>query len=161
MKFICPLIVVEDITRSRTFYEEFLGLTVEFDFGENIQFHGPFSIHQRDHYQKLLSLETDKEIKFKSNNMELYFESEELESLSSRVTASNIELIHDIVEQPWGQRDLRFYDPDGHIIEVGESMDRVILRFFRDGMDALMTSHKTSMPLEYIEKLLRRNQDFL
>lgn len=31
-----------------------------------------------------------------------------------------VELIHPIERQAWGQKVFRFYDPDGHIVEVGE-----------------------------------------
>jgi hypothetical protein len=32
-----------------------------------------------------------------------------------------VEYVHPLREQPWRQRVVRFYDPDHHIIEVGES----------------------------------------
>lgn len=157
MKFICPLIVVEDIKKARKFYEEVLGQKVEFDFGENVQFHGPFAIHKRDHYQKLLSINTQKQITYKNNNMELYFESSNLKSIESRLNEEGIEFIHHIIEQPWGQRVMRFYDLDGHIIEVGESMDTVILRFYNNSMSVKEVSQRTSMPLDYIESLISKS----
>jgi Glyoxalase-like domain len=40
MKFICPLIVVNDMKTSRNFYENVLNQKVQFDFGENISFEG-------------------------------------------------------------------------------------------------------------------------
>jgi hypothetical protein len=33
-----------------------------------------------------------------------------------------VELIHPILQQAWGQRVFRFYDPDRHIVEIGEPM---------------------------------------
>ena len=33
-----------------------------------------------------------------------------------------IEYVHPVKEHGWGQRVVRFYDPDKHIIEVGENM---------------------------------------
>ncbi len=47
MKFICSLIVVEDIERSRYLYESILGQSVKTDFGENVTFHGDFAIRQQ------------------------------------------------------------------------------------------------------------------
>ena len=38
------------------------------------------------------------------------------------------------MEHGWGQRVVRFYDPDGHIIEVGEDLKMVIRRFLAAGM---------------------------
>ena len=37
-------------------------------------------------------------------------------------------------EDEWGQRSIRFYDPDKHIIDVGESMKVVIKRFLLSGV---------------------------
>ena len=34
----------------------------------------------------------------------------------------------------WGQRVIRFYDLDGHIVEVGEDMKMVLKRFLASGM---------------------------
>lgn len=154
MKFICPLIVVEDIIISREFYTGVLNQTIEYDFGENIQFHGPFAIHQKDHYQQLLSINNNKQIHYKSHNMELYFESEELEEVELKLKDIAIEFIHNIIEQPWGQRVMRFYDPDGHIIEVGESMDYVIKRFHKRGLNINEISQRTSMPLKYVKSIV-------
>ena len=44
VKFICTLITVADMQRSRHFYENVLGQKVETDFGENVSF-GGFAIH--------------------------------------------------------------------------------------------------------------------
>ncbi len=45
MKFICSLIVVEDVQKSKFLYEQILGQIVKMDFGENITFNGDFVIH--------------------------------------------------------------------------------------------------------------------
>ena len=80
MKYICPLIVVEDINKSKNFYEKLLGQIIKADLGENVTFEGDFAIHQKDHYKKLIKGKT---IAKGSNNFELYFEEDDLESLST------------------------------------------------------------------------------
>ena len=45
LKFISPLIVVEDMARSRQFYEQLLEQKVKFDFGVDVAFEGDFTIH--------------------------------------------------------------------------------------------------------------------
>ena len=42
LKFILPLIVVEDVAASRRFYEDFLAQKVLHDFGEDVQFESGF-----------------------------------------------------------------------------------------------------------------------
>ena len=70
LKFICPLICVEDITRSRHFYEDILGQQVLYDFTENITFKGDFAIHLKGHFQGLLGKPEQYPFKYKGEPME-------------------------------------------------------------------------------------------
>ncbi len=116
LKFVGPLIVVEDIAAARHFYEDCLGQKVVYDFGENVQFEGNFSIHRKAHYQSLLGDEKGYPITPRSNAGELYFETDDLEAALERLKQAGVEFIHEIREEPWGQRVMRLYDPDGHIV---------------------------------------------
>ncbi|AGL03124.1 VOC family protein [Desulfoscipio gibsoniae] len=154
MKFICPLIVVDDINISRRFYVNVLNQKVKYDFGENLTFEGDFSIHLKSHYLKLLSLSPNDIIQ-KSNSSELYFEEDNLNGLLEKLKEyDSVEYIHGIKEQPWGQRVIRFYDPDKHIIEVGESMESVARRFLRQGLSIEETAKRISMPVEFVKELI-------
>jgi len=117
-RFVCSLITVTDITKSRIFYEEVLGQKVEADFGENVSF-GSFSIHLRSHFQNLIN---NKPITNNANNFELYFECDNLAYIVKKLKEFNIQFIHEIKEMPWKQKVIRFYDPDNNIIEIGEPM---------------------------------------
>ncbi len=130
MKFVCALIVVKDIQKSRKFYEEVLGQTVKYDFGENVTFEGDFSIHQEKHFESLIQ---GASITKKSNNFELYFEEDDLETVAQKIEENGLEFIHGIDEQPWKQKVLRFYDFDENLIEVGERMEHVAYRLYKDG----------------------------
>jgi len=153
MKYKCSLIAVRDIKISRNFYENLLGQKVEYDFGENVSFEGGFAIHLADHFQCLLGQNVSP-ISYKTHNFELYFESDDMDSIYHKLKENNVEFIHEIREQPWGQRVCRFYDPDHHIIEVGESMERVVLRYHNTGMSVEEISRRTSMPIGFVEKVL-------
>ena len=147
MKYICPLITVSDITRSRNFYENLLNQTVKFDFGENITFQGDFSIHLQSHFRNLID---NKEIKTGGNNFELYFEDDNIEEFAGRLRENNIRFLHDVREQPWRQKVIRFYDPDDNIIEIGESMEFLAYRL-----------HKENMAIEKIAEIINMNLDFV
>jgi hypothetical protein len=154
MKFICPLIVVNDIEVSKAFYETVLEQEVAYDFGENVAFAGGFSIHLKSHFAGLLDLSAG-DITPKSNDSELYFEEEDLDSFLDRLRrTNNLEYIHGIKEQPWGQRVIRFYDPDLHIVEVGESMESVARRFLQSGLTAEETALRISMPVSFVKQCL-------
>jgi Glyoxalase/Bleomycin resistance protein/Dioxygenase superfamily. len=152
MKYVCSLIVVKDVQRSRYFYEK-LGQKVKYDFGENIEFDGGFAIHLEEHYEKLLGIGQNN-IQNKSNNFELYFETEEIGRVFDEMKEVGVEFIHEVREQPWGQRVMRFYDTDYHIIEVGESMESVAIRYFQSGMTVEDICKRTSLPGEFVRKAI-------
>src|SRR5512135_3635072 len=104
LKFVSPLIVVEDMTRSRQFYEQLLGQKVKFDFGVDVCFEGDFTIHLKSHFQSLLGDATPYPITPKAHNGELYFDTDEIELIYQRLQAAGVQFIGGIQEQPWGQR---------------------------------------------------------
>jgi catechol 2,3-dioxygenase-like lactoylglutathione lyase family enzyme len=154
MKFVCPLIVVNNMEASRSFYENTLNQKVQFDFGENISFEGGFAIHLKSHFSDLISI-SENDIVQKSNSGELYFEEEDLDSFLKKLKdIDTLEYIHGLKEQPWGQRVIRFYDPDKHIIEVGEPMESVVKRLLSKGLSVEETSKRTLMPEEFVRQYM-------
>jgi len=161
LKFVCPLIVVEDIGVSRRFYEQLLGQKVKYDFGENVQFEGDFAIHLKTHFQKLLGTEPPLSVAKKAHNGEIYFETDEMEQMARHLKQAEVEFLHSIREQPWGQRVMRIYDPDGHIVEIGETLEAVVRRFSGQGLSIEQIREKSSMPLEFIEHVLHEPKESL
>lgn len=154
MRFICPLIVVNNMEISRNFYEKVLDQKVQYDFGENVSFEGGFAIHLKSHFSELININKN-DIVQKSNNSELYFEEADLDSFLQKLKdMDSIEYVHGLKEQPWGQRVIRFYDPDMHIIEVGEPMESVVKRLLSEGLSVEETSKRTSMPEEFVRQFL-------
>ena len=154
MKFICPLFVVNNMEISRIFYEKVLNQKVQYDFGENVSFESGFAIHLKPHFSELTGINRNDIIQ-KSNNSELYFEEEDLDSFLKKLKKMNsIEYVHELKEQPWGQRVIRFYDPDMHIIEVGEPMESVVKRLLSEGLSVEETSKRTLMPEEFVRQFL-------
>ena len=154
MKYKLPLIVVEDMERSRKFYEEILGQKVILDFGANITFAGEFSLQTKDSWRGFIG-DYEDTIIFRPNNFELYFEEKNFYEFVNKLKTYGVELIHDVIEYPWGQNVIRFYDPDHHIIEVGESMVSVVWRFIEHGMSIEETAERTQHPIDFIEKALK------
>lgn len=58
MKYICVLITVNDIDRSRTLYQGILKQKIKSDYGENVVFASGFAIHDIKHYKPLLGSKT-------------------------------------------------------------------------------------------------------
>jgi len=135
---------------SRNFYENILGQTVETDFGANVGF-GGFAIHLQPHFKALID---NKEVVSGGNNFELYFEYDDIEQIVAKLKAENIEFVHELREQPWKQFVVRFYDPDKNIIEIGETMEHLILRLFQQNHSAAEISKMTGLDMKFIEKTI-------
>ncbi len=150
MNYICALITVSDIKRACYFYEQVLNQKVKYDFGENVTFHGDFAIHLQSHFMGLIN----REVTSGGNNFEIYFESDDIENIELKLKQHNVEFIHQIVEQPWRQRVMRFYDYDKNIIEVGEPMEFVAFRLFKENNSIENISKMISMPQEFVNEAI-------
>ncbi|KNY29527.1 VOC family protein [Pseudobacteroides cellulosolvens] len=150
MRFKLPLIVVDDINTSRKFYEDVLNQKVILDFGANITFTGDFSLQSKESWVDLIR-KTENEILSKPDNFELYFEEEQFDKFIERLKSFKVQYVHDVVQYSWGQRVIRFYDPDMHIIEVGESMVNVVKRFITQGLTIEQTAKQTQHPVEFVK----------
>lgn len=153
MKFICSLITVNEINRSREFYERILDQKVKVDYGENVTYHGDFAIHLKSHFQGLID---NVEIKTRSNNFELYFEHDDIEQLVDRLNSYGVTYVHALREQPWRQMVVRFYDPDENIIEVGESMEHLSYRLHKEGMSIDKIVSITYMSETFVSESIKK-----
>ena len=92
---------------------------------------------------------------YRSNTFQLYFEVENLEEWERKIkNIQGIEMIHESKEYPWGQRVIRFYDYDKHIVEVSESMESVAKRFLSSGLSVEETAERTMFPVEFVKSLI-------
>lgn len=147
MKLKNPMLAVTDMDRSVEFYNKVLGLQVVMDFGANKTLSGGLVLQTAETYGALIG---GKEISFGGNNMEIYFEEEDFDSFARMLKEQSIVYVHPVTEHSWGQRAVRFYDPDGHIIEVGENLETVCRRFLNGGMTPEQTAKRMDVPLEYV-----------
>ena len=152
MKYICTVISVSDIEAAKKFYKDLFGLKIYQDYGKYIAFTCGLALQQD--FDWLVNLPKEKVLK-KSNNVEIAFEESDFDEFLIRLKQyENIEYLDEVMEHTWGQRVIRFYDLDGHIIEVGESMKIVIQRFLSTGMTMEEISSKMDAPIEDLTKLL-------
>ena len=117
------LLVVEDIERSIAFYKELFGLRVVNDFDGNVILTEGLVLQDRKIWERLV----EKEVTYYGNASELYFIENDLEGFQEKLDSSSFEIkyVHKLKTHDWGQRVIRIYDPDGHMIEIGESLDAV------------------------------------
>ena len=144
-----PLLVVRDMGRSVDFYEKVLGLRVALDFGANKVLEGGLALQTLDSWCGFIESDA---VSFGGNACEVYFEEDDFDAFAERLAAHDVAYAHPVKEHPWGQRAVRIYDPDGHIVEVGESMRAVCRRFLDSGMTPEQVSARMDVPLDYVEE---------
>ena len=122
MKLKNVLIVVNDIEKSKAFYKDLLGLDVVLDNDGNVILTEGLVLQDAAIWKDFLK----KDIIPQNNATELYFEEADIESFAKRLDAYQhpVQYVNRLMEHSWGQKVIRFYDPDGNLIEVGTPMGR-------------------------------------
>lgn len=148
MKLKNVLLIVEDIEKSKVFYRDLFGLSVVTDFGENIILTEGLVLQEKCAWESGVG---DK-VFFGGHDGALYFEEYDMERFLNRLENSGypIEYLNPCFERDWGQKTVRIFDPDHHILEIGESLSAVIARLLGSGMTPEETAAKTRMPLSAI-----------
>lgn len=148
MRFSATLIAVRDMERSLKFYKELFGQDVVCDFGWNKVLSCGLVLQLN--FDRIADFPEEK-MKFRTYNMELYFETDDMPSFLSLLESHpEVERVHELKEHSWHQRVIRIFDPDGHIIEVGESMESVAFREFDKGLSVEETAQVTQHPIETV-----------
>ena len=148
MKYQGCLLAVRDIAVSKNFYEKVLHQKILMDIGVHVTFEG-FSLQQG--YAELIGVPSDS-VREQSHNFQVYFEVEDLDAVYTELKHTpGLLWVHEIKEYPWGQRDIRVYDPDKHIVEIAEDIGVVIKRFLGQGMSEEEVAERTMFPLEIVK----------
>ena len=147
MQYKGPMLVVNDIDKSVEFYENILGMSVILDFGANKTLTGGLALQTAETYKDFID---GRALCFGGNDFELYFEEDDFDNFISRLKSLEIEYVHPVKEHAWGQRVVRFYDPDKHIVEVGENLKSVCRRFLESGMTPEQTAKRMDVPIKFV-----------
>lgn len=151
------VLFVSDVTKSKEFFVNVLDQEIAMEISNiNIGFKSGLGLWDKKYATNVIF---GKEMTSQEDcrELEIYFETDDLDRIYKRVSDFKIELIHDIKVQPWQQRVFRFYDPDNFIIEVGETMDEVIKRLNKEDMPIDMIAEKTFMPKEVIQEIINKS----
>lgn len=124
MKLKNVLITVKDIDRSVSFYKEMFGLDVILDNDGNVIMTEGLVLQDAGIWRSFL----ERDIIPENNASVLYFEERDLEGFVEKLECYGkehgieIDYVNRMLTHSWGQRVVRFYDPDGNLIEVGTPM---------------------------------------
>lgn len=117
MKLKNVLIVVNDIEKARQFYYDLFGLEMILDNDGNMVLTEGLVLQEEKYWKEFI----DKEIIPENNSCELYFEEEDIEAFIEKLEEyyPDVKYVNKLMTHSWGQKVIRFYDPDGNLIEVG------------------------------------------
>ncbi len=117
MKLKNVLIVVKDIERSRQFYHDLFGLDLIADNDGNMVLTEGLALQDESIWKSFLG----KDIVPENNAGELYFEEADMDGFIERLEKyyPEVKYVNRLMTHSWGQKVIRFYDPDGNLIEVG------------------------------------------
>ena len=154
MNFKGSLVAVQDIEKAKEFYQTVLGLELMADLGVHVQLTGGVFLQTVDTGADFSHKKED-EVILENNASELYFEVDDMDDFIKLLDSrSDIDYLHPVVEHSWGQRAVRFYDLDKHIIEVAEDIVMVVKRFIDSGMTIEETAERTGVEPKYIRDIL-------
>lgn len=114
------LIVVENIEKSKKFYQDLFELEIIADNDGNIILTEGLVLQEKSYWNIFLN----KNVISESNSSELYFEEENIEEFVVKLENlyPKIKYVNKLMTHSWGQKVIRFYDLDGNLIEVGTPM---------------------------------------
>ena len=116
MKLKNVLIVVSDLERAKAFYRDMFGLSVVLDGEENVILTEGLVLQEKSVWEKAVGGRVIE----KSLGSELYFEEPQLEGFVRRLEeyGEPVEMVKGLSEDLGDGNMIRFFDPDGNLIEV-------------------------------------------
>ncbi len=114
------LIVVKDIERAKQFYHDLFGLEMILDNDGNMILTEGLVLQEEKYWKEFIG----RAIIPENNSCELYFEEADIEGFIERLERyyPEVKYVNILMTHSWGQKVIRFYDPDGNLIEVGTPM---------------------------------------
>lgn len=149
MKYCNTLIAVQDMDKSLKFYKDLFNQEVAVDLGWCKSLTCGLTL--QEHFDRVAGFELDS-MNYRSNTMELYFETEEFDDFIALLDKHpEVERLHEAKTFPWLQRGIHIFDPNGHLIEVSESMYTVACRQFEKGKNVEETSELIQHPVDLVQ----------
>lgn len=120
MKLKNILIVTKNMEQAIRFYHDLFGLEVILDNDGNVIMTEGLVLQDAAIWKSFLN----REIVPENNSCELYFEESDIEGFVKKLEMlyPDIRYVNRLMTHSWGQKVVRFYDPDGNLIEVGTPM---------------------------------------
>ena len=144
------VLITKNVEGMKRFYMDVLRQPLRFDFGRCQILECGISIWEVDDNDPVMKAPGIG--KGQNSRLELCFDTEDFEEDVAYVMSHNPKMLHDIEEEAWGQRTIRFFDPDGNLVELGESIPCFCRRLYKDGMTAEQVADKTGAHIDKVKE---------
>lgn len=119
------MLVSKDLSKTKAFYKNLFGLRVTLDYGAYITLTGGILFQILVRWKDVLHQPEE------------------------TIKAYDVMYVHPLQSHKWGQRGIRVYEPDNHIIEISE-------RLALEGMSIEDISKKSMITIKMIERYLKK-----
>ena len=120
------ILFVEDLQRSKAFYGEVLGLGVQFEDDDSVGFEIEklaFIVLQVDRARVQLQGEPTATPGAGATAFLTSF-TDDVDALHANLVERGVRFFQTPTDQPWGVRTAYFKDPDGHVWEIAQAIER-------------------------------------
>lgn len=120
------LITVKDMERAKHFYKEVFGLDEVMDAGSNVMLTQGLVLQDISLWEETIR----HPVLSYANATALFFETPDIEQFMERLNSYNAEhtesfqFVNVLQDNGLGRRSVRFYDPEGNLLEVGTPISR-------------------------------------
>src|SRR5512138_3338396 len=119
IRYTSVVLFSDDVSRLRDFYRDLFDLAIVLDLGGLVTFDAGISIWAMDRARAMVYGGREAST-VERPRCELYFETDTIQAFVEGL-AGRVRLAHPLETAPWAQRAIRFFDPDGNLVEVGEA----------------------------------------
>jgi len=156
------MLVTRDIETAKNFYCDVIGARIELDIGTHVVFREGFSLLIERDWSAFSGLDCA-DFAYRHHTGQLVFEVDDIQAFLQRLSGLSAlpgpQYVHQVKEHPWGRWAVRLYDPDGHVVEVGESMKVVVKRFLSQGLTEEEAARRSEFPVEYARMCKKEMED--
>ncbi|HPW67745.1 MAG: VOC family protein [Synergistaceae bacterium] len=153
IKFHSTVIMTQDFDKMKAFYQETLQQEIDVDFGNCIGFKNGISLWKLEEEYPIAKKLGKTYDQSGNKNLEICFETDDYEKVIAKLKKHDLKYLHETIEERWGQKTIRFYDPENNLVEIGETIPCFVKRFYNQGMTVDKVSERTSVPVELVKKI--------
>ncbi len=154
IKFHSPVLIVNDLETMKNFYLDVLNQEIDQDLGNCIILKCGLSLWRISNDYPIAGYLGRTYDDSGNKNFELCFETDDLKEVSIGLEKFKIKYLHEVIDEKWGQKTIRFYDPENNLVEIGETMKCFVQRLSKEGMTHDEINEKTSISIKMIKGYL-------